>query len=554
MCPQGLAVRYGYGEHGTGLKQLGCEILQAPLIRHCRVARTDWAAPELTSAQRTYAAADALVGRALLVHLHSAHARDADVLQFTAPFTDRARVRAPKSRGAGAPCPGKARAHSHVRRAPLYDSCRLLSPDGRVLCHCPRKKVQWYVARGLAELVQSEPTLVGRLTFAPAGAGREGDDFYLALKKNQCVVCGAADGLVRHNVVPAEYRRCFPLELKAHKSHDILLLCANCQPKVHRINAAEKERVAEEYRVPGRGTCARRTKDKRVDRAVNFAALLLRCDDARLAVSEHYRASPVGPASATAAAPPAMEAPVPTATATCPAAGDAAPAAAAPPPRAAAPAFTAAGAALHDSQVAMDLRGRQGANASSASCGGVRHPSGASCAAVPDAEGASVGAVGDGVDSVSGASRSAGHAAQACGALGGAAGASGGTKPKKPFRLPDGRVREMMADICEFLAVEQVLRADLQKVQGLDPYIENTEFQSHGDVVVQQLKTLADFGRFTKRWRRAFVEGMRPQFLPEKWDVDYEEETFAVKVPVNSKRGTTLEGLGLTPAAGCSST
>lgn len=44
------------------------------------------------------------------------------------------------------------------------------------------------------------PTI--RLKFQPNGLGHAGDSYYLTEKKNECVVCGIAEKLARHWVVP----------------------------------------------------------------------------------------------------------------------------------------------------------------------------------------------------------------------------------------------------------------------------------------------------------------------------------------------------------------
>jgi hypothetical protein len=58
------------------------------------------------------------------------------------------------------------------RPAPLgprqvYENCRMLSADGRLLCHCDAKKLQWYVDKGIAEKVRGRGRGLG-------GTGCEG--------------------------------------------------------------------------------------------------------------------------------------------------------------------------------------------------------------------------------------------------------------------------------------------------------------------------------------------------------------------------------------------
>lgn len=115
-----------------------------------------------------------------------------------------------------------------TRNKPLYHNCYLQAPDGDILCTCDRKKAEWYVTKELGEVIDNEPFTV-RLRFEPSGrALGEVGQYYTQVKVNQCVVCGTSEKFIRKNVVPREYRKYFPLVMKAHQSHDILLLCPMC--------------------------------------------------------------------------------------------------------------------------------------------------------------------------------------------------------------------------------------------------------------------------------------------------------------------------------------
>lgn len=97
-----------------------------------------------------------------------------------------------------------------TRKEPLYQNCYLQAPDGETLCTCDRKKAEWYVNKGLAELVMDDPFTV-KLHFEPSGrAHGEVGQYYTQVKLNQCVVCGSGDKFIKKNVVPREYRKCFP--------------------------------------------------------------------------------------------------------------------------------------------------------------------------------------------------------------------------------------------------------------------------------------------------------------------------------------------------------
>ena len=80
----------------------------------------------------------------------------------------------------------------------MYENCRMLAADGSLLCHCDRKKVLWYVCRGIATLVSEEPLTI-RLLFAHATADQAAglDAFYAQSKLNRCVACGSERDYLR---------------------------------------------------------------------------------------------------------------------------------------------------------------------------------------------------------------------------------------------------------------------------------------------------------------------------------------------------------------------
>ena len=60
----------------------------------------------------------------------------------------------------------------------------MIGPDGTLLCTCNRKKLNWYIQRGIAELVSEEPPTI-QLKFDPKGRGHDGDMYYLGHKDNK---------------------------------------------------------------------------------------------------------------------------------------------------------------------------------------------------------------------------------------------------------------------------------------------------------------------------------------------------------------------------------
>ncbi|KAM1010192.1 hypothetical protein ACFX2C_045699 [Malus domestica] len=64
-------------------------------------------------------------------------------------------------------------------KAPVYHNCRIYADDGRLLCYCDRRKLEWYLRRDLAKLVDENPPAI-MLLFEPKGRPEdEGNDFYI---------------------------------------------------------------------------------------------------------------------------------------------------------------------------------------------------------------------------------------------------------------------------------------------------------------------------------------------------------------------------------------
>lgn len=135
-------------------------------------------------------------------------------------------------------------------KSPVYHNCRIFANDGRLLCYCDRKKLEWYLSRDLAKVVDEEPPAI-MLLFEPKGRPEdEGNDFYIQSKKNICVGCGEGNHYLRYRIIPSCYRIHFPEHLKSHRSHDIVLLCVDCHEAAHAAAEKYKRKVASEFGIP----------------------------------------------------------------------------------------------------------------------------------------------------------------------------------------------------------------------------------------------------------------------------------------------------------------
>ena len=111
----------------------------------------------------------------------------------------------------------------------------------------------WMVlqSRGLAERVSDDPPAIKLNFMHKTGDQQRGvDDYYLHSKENKCVSCGEEGHYLRYKVVPACYRRNFPVQWKSHRSHDIVLLCVDCHHVAHKAAEVVKRQLSQEYGVP----------------------------------------------------------------------------------------------------------------------------------------------------------------------------------------------------------------------------------------------------------------------------------------------------------------
>ncbi|XP_042399699.1 protein RRP6-like 3 isoform X2 [Zingiber officinale] len=135
-------------------------------------------------------------------------------------------------------------------KSPVYHNCRIYATHGRMLCYCDRKKLEWYLRRGLAKMVDEDPPAIMLLFETKGRPEDEGNEFYIQSKKNMCVGCGEKSHYIRYRIIPSCYRMHFPEHLKSHRSHDIVLLCVDCHEIAHSAAEKYKKQVAQEFGIP----------------------------------------------------------------------------------------------------------------------------------------------------------------------------------------------------------------------------------------------------------------------------------------------------------------
>lgn len=131
----------------------------------------------------------------------------------------------------------------HLKK-PLYGNCLILAPDDKPLCRTNQKKLNWYLNKNLAVVVEGMDCPTIRLKFEPSGRKGADHPYLIAKKENRCVCCASEDQITRHHVVPYGFRKFFPKELKEHMLHDVLPLCVECHEKYETIAFEFKKELA----------------------------------------------------------------------------------------------------------------------------------------------------------------------------------------------------------------------------------------------------------------------------------------------------------------------
>jgi exonuclease 3'-5' domain-containing protein 2 len=272
------------GRKPGGLAALSKSILNIELDKNWRVRCSDWEIEELSKSQIDYAAKDAFVAVEIFRKLYNEMKLPkiaVDIRRYGNNYSDisfknklaQLNLDSSESKKNVKGWQQKLKDIKTLKRSistrtsPLYDNCRLQAPDGELLCACDQSKAEWYVKKGLATVIENEPVYTVRLNFEPSGrAVADVGEYYCTEKENRCVVCGATDNLLRKNVIPREYRKCFPQVMKDKTSHDIVLLCILCHQKSNIVDNIMRNKLKDICDAPLDGE----RNEERIDTAKNL--------------------------------------------------------------------------------------------------------------------------------------------------------------------------------------------------------------------------------------------------------------------------------------------
>ena len=129
-----------------------------------------------------------------------------------------------------------------------YDNCKIYSLDDKFLGFCDQKKYDWYVKKELVTVIDDKTI---KLNFEPKLNGKDGkfEEYCKVEMKTQCVVCGNKKNLNKFHVIPSEFRKFFPIHMKSHASHDVVLVCTPCHNELNCIYGEYREFLLLKYNI-----------------------------------------------------------------------------------------------------------------------------------------------------------------------------------------------------------------------------------------------------------------------------------------------------------------
>lgn len=128
-----------------------------------------------------------------------------------------------------------------------YDNCKIYYQD-KFLGFCDKKKYDWYIKKDIVDVID-EKTI--KLRFEPKinGHGGKFEEYCKLGIETQCVVCGSKEDLNKFHVVPLEFRKFFPIDMKSHACHDVVLVCNDCQDDLNYVYGQYRHHLFEKFNV-----------------------------------------------------------------------------------------------------------------------------------------------------------------------------------------------------------------------------------------------------------------------------------------------------------------
>jgi len=99
--------------------------------------------------------------------------------------------------------------------------------------------------------------------------------------------------------------------------------------------------------------------------------------------------------------------------------------------------------------------------------------------------------------------------------------------------IPQNRLQELQEALLEHYQVEELTDDIIDRAAKCSFLIENGDYVPHSRAVVQYFLERGGLLQLEVRWRKHFLETMKPAFLPELWSVDHQADRLGVKAAEN---------------------
>ena len=120
--------------------------------------------------------------------------------------------------------------YTHLDGATRYETFRVLDTKGDPILRCSAKRAAFYLRKGYARAIAPnvlqflDPQTEDRLRELYLGGFTE---FFMEVKNDRCVCCGATTDLTRHHVVPKRHKKNVPQPWRSCLSN-VLFVCGEC--------------------------------------------------------------------------------------------------------------------------------------------------------------------------------------------------------------------------------------------------------------------------------------------------------------------------------------
>ena len=100
-------------------------------------------------------------------------------------------------------------------------------------------------------------------------------------------------------------------------------------------------------------------------------------------------------------------------------------------------------------------------------------------------------------------------------------------------KIPPDRKEELLTILREHFKNDEISVQMIEAAASIDPYIQNEDYVSHAQSVVNYFAENDGILKLEKLWRQHFLDSMNPRFLPPNWSIDHQEDRLNVRQEEN---------------------